>query len=102
MNTDTWACALAALPLGATVTSRSGRAYAVTGHDATAIVLTRPDTGSTVRVTRSLVERTAARLEAGEVIPRRRISYTVAIEEGVVAALADLLEVTAEGYQVAS
>jgi hypothetical protein len=101
MQTSTWALALATLPQGATVTSRTGRTYEVAEHAKTAIVLSRPDSGSTVRVTRSLIERTAERLEAGEVIPRRRISYTVAIEEGVVAALADIIEVTAEGYRVA-
>ena len=50
-------------------------------------VVTRPDTGSTVKVSQKLLDRTSARLTAGEAIEWRTISYTVAIEQGALAVL---------------
>ena len=45
-----------------------------------------------------MIEKTAARLEAGEFIPRRGISYTVAIETLVVLALGrSIRETTRDG-----
>lgn len=81
---------------GTTVKSRKGRLYAVLAADEKAVTLERPDTGSRVRVTRGKVEKTAARLAEGEEIPFRKIDYTVAVEEGVIAALGDLVEVDNE------
>ena len=48
--------------------------------------VTRPS-GSTVKISESIVERTHGRLESGEAIPFRKISYTVAIETGCLAVL---------------
>ena len=56
-------------------------------------VATRPDTKSTVKVTDAMIEKTRARLRAGEAIEFRTISYTVAIETVVVQVLADEIEV---------
>jgi hypothetical protein len=49
-------------------------------------VVTRPS-GSTVKISESIVKRTRGRLESGEAIPYRKISYTVAIETGCLAVL---------------
>lgn len=99
-NAATWDAARVNLNPGATVTSRTGRVYAVLGSDERAITLQR-ESGKTVRITRSKVEKTAARLLAGEVIPVRGVDYTVAIEEGTIAALGDLVELGEEGYRLA-
>lgn len=69
-----------------TVVSKTGRTYHVIRTDAKRITLGRPDTGSTVVVTRRKCEQTLSRLKSGP-IPRRKIDYTVAVETGIVAAL---------------
>ena len=51
------------------------------------LVVKRTETGSTVTVSRRLIEKTWARLEAGAIIPTRGIDYTVAKERTVVAVL---------------
>lgn len=61
--------------------------YSLASVDDLAIVLARAATGSTVRISRTLVEKTSARLASGERIPHRGISFTSAIEYGVVLAL---------------
>lgn len=63
----------------------------------------RRASGRTVRVTRRMVEDTAARLLAGERLKRHAnrgdggITYTTAIEAGVIAALAGLARAGADG-----
>ena len=52
-------------------------------------IVTRPDTGSTVKVSKKKIARTSARLTAGDAIEWRSISYTVAIESGCLAVLRD-------------
>lgn len=78
------------------------------------LVVKRTETGSTVVVTRRLLEKTWARLEAGAIIPTRGIDYTVAKEKTVVAVLGrsikawkastpeeEILIGKATGYQIA-
>ena len=67
-------------------------AYLVRSTDERGISCERVATGSPVRATRKMIESAAARLDAGEVIPRRTISYTVAIETLVVLALGARVE----------
>lgn len=67
--------------------SLKGGAYRVLSCDEKRVRLERVKTGSVVVASRGMIERTAARLESGESIPFRSISYTVAIETAVVAAL---------------
>lgn len=55
--------------------------------DEKGITAERPKTGSIVRASRAMIEKTATRLDAGEFLPRRSISYTVAIETLVLEAL---------------
>jgi hypothetical protein len=62
-------------------------AYRVVTCSDKKLTLERVATGSTVNISRKMVEKTWARLDAGEIIPRRGINYTVAIETGVVIAL---------------
>ena len=69
-----------------------GKVYRVLSIDDNAISVQRVDTGSTVQVTKMLIDRTAERLASGEIIPRRGISYTVAIETVAVAALGSSIE----------
>lgn len=64
-------------------------AYVVTACDDKGVTLTRVATGSEVRVTRKKTEDTIARLEAGERIPKRKISYTVAVEFGITTCIGD-------------
>ena len=62
-------------------------AYVVESIDDKRVTLTRTATGKPVRATRKMIEATADRLGSGEEIPFRSISYTVAIEFTVIAAL---------------
>ena len=50
-------------------------------------ILLRVKTGKLVKITPSMVDKPRKRLEDGEAIPFRKISYTVAIEKGVVEVL---------------
>jgi len=50
-------------------------------------LLLRVATGKTVKITQNMVNKTLERLQDGEHIPFRKISYTVAIETGVVEVL---------------
>ena len=61
--------------------------YQVIAHADTAIVLQRLNSGSKVRITKSKVEKTADLLANGATIPFRSVSYTVAEEFGIIAAL---------------
>lgn len=67
-------------------TFKDGTYKLVEVHDK-GIVLERVATGKQVRVSRSLIERTHATLTSGEELAFREISYTVAIEYGVLLAL---------------
>ena len=91
----TWNQIKASFPAGRLV---KDDAYEITGCDERGISAQRVATGSTVRASRRMIEKTAQRLEAGEFIPRRGISYTVAIETLVVIALgSSIAEATRDG-----
>jgi len=65
-----------------------GGAYRVLHIDAKGgVTVERVATGSTCKASASLIARTAARLQAGESIPYRKISYTVAVEQTVLACM---------------
>jgi len=57
------------------------------GEAAGSWLLLRVKTGKLVKITQSMINKTRQRLEDGEQIPFRKISYTVAIETGVVEVL---------------
>ena len=59
-------------------------------------ILLRVKTGKLVKITPSMVDKTRKRLEDGEAIPFRKISYTVAIETAVVAILKDQIQINHE------
>jgi hypothetical protein len=61
--------------------------YELVAIDDRAVTFRRTATGKDVRVSRALVERTYERLAAGDEIDFRAISYTVAVEYGVLLAL---------------
>ncbi len=68
--------------------------YIVESIDDKRITLMRIATGSKVIATRSMISKTLERLESGESIPKRKISYTVAIEFAVVSALESIDAIT--------
>ena len=68
-------------------TESKPEAYRVTECTEKSLTMERVETGKTVKISRRMVEKTLARLEAGETIPRRGISYTVAIESAVLVCL---------------
>ena len=71
--------------------------YEIVSIDDKRITLTRLATGSVVRISRTMIDKTADRLSNGEIIAKRTISYTVAIETAVVAALGSRIrEITLE------
>ena len=76
---------------------RRGRFYTIIDVDSQGFRIARQDTGSTVRITRNLIETTAASLLAGEALKfqasrtKGGISYTVAQTAAVVWALGDLI-----------
>jgi hypothetical protein len=82
--------------VGDTFTSRTGAKYTVTETRPNGFTITRTS-GKTVRISARKVQQTAARLQAGERLAFQRnpkdggISYTVAVEAGVVYALRDML-----------
>ena len=71
--------------------SATGASYTIEPHPKSGWVVTRLPKGTQVKVSASLVERTKARLQAGEAIPYRGINYTVAIETAVINILGDLV-----------
>jgi hypothetical protein len=78
---------LAVTPSGVAVPSGSDDArYEVTSVDEKGFDVLRAS-GKTLRVTRSRCEKVAARFEDGEHIAKRGVSYTVAVEACVLAAL---------------
>ena len=91
--TTTWEKVKRNLPIGRQLKDGT---YIVAEHLATAIVVKRQASGSTVRGTRSKCESTIATLADGP-IERRKISYTTAEEFCIVTALGrDIKEGTAE------
>ena len=89
------------------ITSRKGKLIGiVTESDGKSFTFTRP-TGKTVRITASRVLKTLKRLQQGETLRYQAnpgdggISYTVAIERGVIAGLGDQVTDTGEGYVLA-
>ena len=68
--------------------------YTVESIDDQRITLIRVATGSKVTATRKMISRTLERLESGETIPKRGISYTVAIEFAVVSSLESIDAIT--------
>ena len=73
-------------------TSATGAKYTIEPHPKSGWIVTRLPKGTTVKISASLVERTKARLQAGEAIPFRAINYTVAIETAVIHILGDLVK----------
>ena len=85
-------------PVGATFTSRGGAAYTVTeDRGDKGFTITRDSTGKSVRISGRMIASTIARAQAGESFAYQAnatqggISYTVAVEAGVVYALRDIL-----------
>tara|TARA_R100001443_G_scaffold16436_2_gene26481 strand:+ start:321 stop:644 length:324 start_codon:yes stop_codon:yes gene_type:complete len=86
-----WNAVADRLPIGTQV--KDG-AYTVTSHDSKGFVMTRNASGKTVRITKSKTVKVFARLATGERLPKQSnagISYTVAIEAGIVAALGNAI-----------
>lgn len=86
------------LQVGSKLESRKkGRFYTIVDFDDQGFRIERQDTGSTVRITRNLIETTAASLLAGETLKfqasrtKGGISYTVAQTSAVVWALGELI-----------
>ena len=73
--------------------STSGSTYNLESHPKGGWTCTRITTGSTCKISKALVEKTKARLEKGEQIPFRKISYTVAMETAVLFLLRDSIHI---------
>jgi len=89
------------------ITSRHGKSIGVvTQSNGKSFTFTRA-TGKTVKITASKIKSTLQRLQQGETLLYQRnpgeggISYTVAIERGVIAGLGDQVFDTGEGYILA-
>ena len=89
------------------ITSRHGKLIGiVTATDDKSFTFTRP-TGKTIRITASKIKKTLLRLQQGETLRYQAnpgdggISYTVAIERGVIAGLGDQVKATDKGYVLA-
>ena len=86
------------ITIGDTFNSRGGAAYTVTSvDDRGGFTITRQSTGKAVKISGAAVAKVLARAIAGEAFAYQQnttkggISYTVAIEAGVVYALRDTL-----------
>tara|TARA_R110002020_G_scaffold358855_3_gene571475 strand:- start:2543 stop:2833 length:291 start_codon:yes stop_codon:yes gene_type:complete len=89
------------------IRSRRGKLIGiVTESDGKSFTFTRP-TGKTIRITASKIKKTLQRLQQGETLRYQAnpggggISYTVAIERGVIAGLGDQVTDTGKGYVLA-
>ena len=89
------------------ITSRHGKLIGVvTRADSKGFIFTRP-TGKTVKITAGKIKKTLLRLQQGETLRYQAnpgdggISYTVAIERGVIAGLGDQVKATPKGYVLA-
>ncbi len=93
MSNTVWNRAKTNLPVGTIIDDK----YRVREVTEKVIILARIASGKTVRVSRKMVESTHARLIAGETLtkqasaPKGGISFTIAVEAGVVAALGSLI-----------
>jgi hypothetical protein len=94
MKNDAWTTTNANLASKVGQTFRNG-AYRLLAIDADGLDVEWTATGKRARVWRTLVEKTAARLERGETIRERTISYTVIVEFFVREALAETVVVVA-------
>lgn len=87
------------------ITSRGGSTYKVVKADTNGFTVQR-NTGSFERVPNSTVLRALAKLEAGQELQFQRsstdggISYTIAIEAGVIAALTPLVRKNARTFSL--
>ena len=72
--------------------------YKIEPHEKGGWIVTRLDTGSTCKVSTSMVNKTRERLLEGEEISFRSISYTVAIETAVVAIIGSKVDKTTKTY----
>tara|TARA_R100000951_G_scaffold22722_1_gene18709 strand:- start:140 stop:442 length:303 start_codon:yes stop_codon:yes gene_type:complete len=91
MNNDQWQSIKRSMRKNRKLKEKS---YVVESIDDQRIILIRVATGSKVIATRKMISRTLERLESGESIPKRGISYTVAIEFAVVSALESINAIT--------
>lgn len=89
------------------IMSRHGKSIGVvTESNGKSFTFTRP-TGKTVKITAGKIRKTLQRLQQGETLRYQAnpgdggISYTVAIERGVIAGLGDQVKATPEGYVIA-
>lgn len=94
--------------IGATYSSRTGSDYRIVSIDKKGgFTAERIKTGKTVKISSSLLRKVAARADAGETFafqrnaPQGGISYTVAIEAGVVHALGLIADTSARCYRSA-
>lgn len=84
---------------GMTITSRGGSTYKVVSTSPKGFTIKRSSSGKTVKISGKLVSRTLERLEKGEALKFQcsgnngGISYTVAIEAGVIGALENIVKV---------
>ena len=72
--------------------------YKIEPHEKGGWIVTRLDTGSTCKVSTSMVNKTRERLLEGEEISFRSISYTVAIETAVIAIIGCKVDKTTKTY----
>ena len=71
--------------VGQEIKSKTGRVYIVTHVNEKRFKMSRPDTGSTVSITKARAIKALALKQSGAVInPQKDICYTVAIAYGVV------------------
>ena len=76
-----------------TFRNAKGTEYTLTEREKGGFTLTRVSTGSTETISQRLIDKTTARLESGEAIPFRKISYTVAVEQAVLFLLRDIVHI---------
>ena len=78
------------------IKSKTGKTYSLMVHHKSGWILKRLDSGKIEKISQSLVDKTLERLQSGESINFREISYTVAIETAVVAILKDQIQINHE------
>lgn len=88
---------MATIKKGQSFESRTGAVYTVKSVDPRGFIIIRNSSGKDVRISSKLIESTRDKIEAGQSLnfqangPKGGISYTVAIEAGVVHALRDII-----------
>jgi len=73
--------------------NNSGASYTLEERPKGGWKLTRDSSGAVESVSKNLLGKTLARLEAGEEIPFRGINYTVAIEQAILFLLIDKVHI---------